>query len=72
MDAPRKATAIEAGQLLHAYRSDHRIVPVGRRDAETCEVCLVPVYRIKGGWRHNHGEIRVLVEKAPLGFPREK
>jgi hypothetical protein len=72
MTEPRAASPEKASDLLQSYRADHRIVPVGPRYDETCDVCKVRVDRIKGGYRHQISELRVLIEKAPLGFPRER
>jgi hypothetical protein len=72
MTEPRAANPERADTLLRTYRSDHRIVAVGPEYDESCEVCMVPVYRIRHGYRHSNTEIKVLMEKAPIGYPREK
>ena len=73
---PRASSPLQAERTLHDYRAAHKIVPVRAPKGETlggyvCEYDDIPVYQIKGGWRHEHSEIRVLAEASPLRFPNE-
>ena len=68
---PRSTDPIQAERGLRDYRAAHKIVPVGRRGSEVCSWDDIPVYRIKSGWRHEPGDIRILVERAPVRFPNE-
>jgi hypothetical protein len=73
---PRDASPIQAERTLRDYRAAHRIIAIRAPKEETlggyvCDFDDIPVYQIKGGWRHEHSEIRVLAEQAPIRFPGE-
>jgi hypothetical protein len=69
---PRNATPVQAEQAVRDYRAAHTITPVPDPEGAHVSVCawdLIPVYRVKNGWRHNMAEVRVLIERAPIPKP---
>jgi hypothetical protein len=63
-----------AAATVAAYRSRHAIDPEYPRDTRQpenwCRVCGIRIRPIKGGWRHDLGEIERLAGIAPVGFAR--
>jgi hypothetical protein len=60
--------------VVRDFRQAHRIVPVEAPAEDPvgghlCEWDGIRVYQIKGGWRHNMAEVRVLIERAPIPQP---
>ena len=74
---PRSANRLQAERTLHDYRAGHRIVPIRAPKDEplggyVCDFDGVRIVTVRGGkFRHVMGEIRVLVERAPVRFPSE-
>jgi hypothetical protein len=69
---PRDSTATEAKQAVHDFRAIHTITPITDPDGMHEEVCswdMIHVYRVKGGYRHDISEVRVLIERAPIPQP---
>lgn len=64
----------EARTQLDLYRSKHAIdpeYPRGTRFENYCRHCGIRLYEIKGGFRHDEGEVYRLVHAAPLRWPHE-
>ena len=71
---PRLSTPRQAEQAVHDFRAAHIITPIPDPEGMHDEVCswdLIHVYKIKGGYRHDISEVRVLVERAPIPQPGE-
>jgi hypothetical protein len=74
---PRALNAHEADRAVRDFRRAHVIIPVHAPVEDIlggfiCDFDGIRVYEVRGGWRHNLDDVRLLIEKAPPVFPEER